>query len=179
MSRVVPTIHIERDPNPVIPLFHQATRARLRSALISASLRNTRRPQHQRSASSESASSDDSGCTYASSSDSDSDDSASTSPSRATSCFSSSRTSVANSASKAAELLSTHDAPIYVALPPRSSHTTDCAWRSTRRVPLPIDEDQTHTPVAYVYGGGLTRIMTGGVMLGPRPAAHVVASTRS
>jgi hypothetical protein len=33
---------------------------------------------------------------------------------------------------------------------------------------------------AYLYQGGVTRVMTGGVMLGPRrAAAHVVKFTRS
>jgi hypothetical protein len=42
-------------------------------------------------------------------------------------------------------------------------------------VSAPVDPSKKDT-TAYLYQGGVTRVMTGGVMLGPR---HVVRSTRS
>ncbi|KAJ7147848.1 hypothetical protein C8R43DRAFT_1009719 [Mycena crocata] len=155
--------------------------SRLHGALLSARVRSLKRAEQQQQAepirppslvltASDSESSEDS------SSDSDSDsDYASSTSSRFTSYSSSeSLTSAASSPpatpAKAASLM-LPAVPTYVVLPRRSQ----AAYRAPHRVAVdrsvhfvPVDRSKKHT-TAYIYQGGVTRIMTGGVLLGPRP----------
>ncbi|KAJ7140295.1 hypothetical protein C8R43DRAFT_594534 [Mycena crocata] len=179
---VVPISRIQKAP--AVPLLQQSTGARLRSALLSARIRSMKRAQQQAEpiripSLLTTASDSDSDSSYdpASESDSDSDCGSSTS-SRFTSYSSESLTSAATSPpatpAKAASL-ALPVAPTYVALH-RRSQTTYRASKTTRRVP--VDHTKKDT-TAYIYQGGVTRVMTGGVLLGPRPAAHVISFTRS
>ncbi|KAJ7441653.1 hypothetical protein B0H11DRAFT_2095867 [Mycena galericulata] len=156
-----------------VPLLQQSTGARLRATLLSARVRSMRRAQHEAKAadpiripslsicSSDDSSSDES--------DSDSDCGYSTS-SKFTSYSNESLTSAGSSPP------STPPKSAFVALPPalyRAPKPTHA-----RHSPVPVDRSKKNL-TAYLYQGGVTRVMTGGVMLGPRPAAHVIKCTRS
>ncbi|KAJ7205436.1 hypothetical protein GGX14DRAFT_644577 [Mycena pura] len=174
-------------------LVGQPTGGRLRATLLSARARSMRHTQSQGQdqaatirlpsllaaasaleptpASDDSASDSDSYC-----SDSDDSDAASATSSSSTAC---SLTSVSESADSPTKILPR-------ALPPTT--TTVTKYTPPRRRPLPVvpappsasalswrraparaascaKKDTT----AYLYQGGVTRVMTGGVMLGPRP----------
>ncbi|KAF7341141.1 hypothetical protein MVEN_01848800 [Mycena venus] len=161
------------------PLLQQNTGARLRAMLLSARVRSMRRhqaaaepirvPSLPFSPTSDSDSSD---------SDSDSDycesDSASSTSSKFTSYSNDSLTSAGSPPATPAK-----SAP--VALPavgayrPPFARAKVAAKPTAPRVAVPMDRSKKDT-TAYLYQGGVTRVMTGGVMLGPR---HVVPSTRS
>ncbi|KAJ7140235.1 hypothetical protein C8R43DRAFT_1109573 [Mycena crocata] len=168
------------------PAVQQSTGARLRSALLSARIRSMKRAEQQAEPIHipsllapvfDSDSGSDSSYDAGSESDhSDSDCSSSTS-SRFTSYSSESLTSAATSPPvtpvKAASL-ALPVAPSYVALPRRSQ----TSYRASKITRIPVDHMKKDT-TAYIYQGGVTRVMTGGVLLGPRPAAHVISFTRS
>ncbi|KAJ7147855.1 hypothetical protein C8R43DRAFT_1009757 [Mycena crocata] len=167
----------EETPGSVVPI------SRLRGALLSARVRSLKRAEQQQQAEpirapslvSDSESSEDS----FSDSDSDSDYASSTS-SRFTSCSSSdSLTSAASSPpptpAKTASLM-LPPVPTYVVLPRRSQAAYRAPRTSSVRPvavdravrPVPVDLSKKDT-TAYIYQGGVTRVMTGGVLLGPRP----------
>ncbi|KAJ7118913.1 hypothetical protein C8R44DRAFT_185849 [Mycena epipterygia] len=153
------------------PLLQQSTGARLRAMLLSARVRSMRRAEKQAEpiripslllaptdSDSDSDSSSDSG--------SDSDCGSSTS-SKFTAYSNDSLTSPPSTPPKFAS----------AALPSVSPAPTPYrASKNTRRVPVDSSKKDL---TAYLYQGGVTRVMTGGVMLGPRPAAHVIKFTRS
>ncbi|KAJ7138248.1 hypothetical protein C8R44DRAFT_767118 [Mycena epipterygia] len=162
----------------LVPLLQQSTGARLRAMLLSARVRSMRRTEKQAASdadpiripglllAAESDSEDDS----SSDSGSDSDCGSSTS-SKFTSYSNDSLTSATNSPP------STPSKSASVALPavPRPQALYR-APKTTRCVPVDAAKKDL---TAYMYQGGVTRVMTGGVMLGPRPAAHVINFTRS
>ncbi|KAF7340068.1 Zn(2)-C6 fungal-type domain-containing protein [Mycena venus] len=133
------------------PLFQQNTSARLRATLLSARVRCMRR---ERAAAepiyipSPLASQPD--CDSDSDSDSDCSDSASSTSSKFTSY---------SDASPYVRRLPSHHA---------SKSRADRAPSSAPQAVLaPVDRSKKDT-TAYLYQGGVTRVMTGGVMLGPR-----------
>ncbi|KAJ7279678.1 hypothetical protein C8J57DRAFT_1303944 [Mycena rebaudengoi] len=157
-----------------VPLLQQSTGARLRAALLSARVRSIRREQAATAPirlpsllSASSPTSSDSDSSY-DDSDSDSDCESSTS-SRFT--------------SYSAESLLTSAASSPVSSPPKSACLPLPLYRAPRPASKPslISVDKAKKDLtAYLYQGGVTRVMTGGVMLGPRrAAAHVVKFTRS
>ncbi|KAF7356546.1 hypothetical protein MVEN_00988200 [Mycena venus] len=159
------------------PLFQQNTGARLRAMLLSARVRNMRREQAAAEPIripslplSPTSDSDDS--------ESDSDYSDSDSVSSTSSKFTSySNDSLTSAGSPPTTPLKT--API--ALPtvgayrPPFARSKASTKPSAPRAAVPVDRSKKNT-TAYLYQGGVTRVMTGGVMLGPR---HVVRATRS
>ncbi|KAJ7138181.1 hypothetical protein C8R44DRAFT_766977 [Mycena epipterygia] len=160
----------------LVPLLQQSTGARLRAMLLSARVRSMRRAEKQAASAeairipgllaAESDSEDDS----SSDSGSESDCGSSTS-SKFTSCSNDSLTSAASSPPSTPYKFAS------VALPsvPRPQALYR-APKPARRVPVDVAKKDL---TAYMYQGGVTRVMTGGVMLGPRPAAHVINFTRS
>ncbi|KAJ6568116.1 hypothetical protein B0H10DRAFT_2200024 [Mycena sp. CBHHK59/15] len=161
-----------------VPLLQQSTGARLRAMLLSARVRHMRREQAAAATTAEPirlpsllfAPTADSDSDASSDSGSDSDCESATS-SKFTSYSTESLTSVSSSPPGTPPKVS-------VALPISTPkpQTPYRASKNTRRVPIDhAKKDLT----AYLYQGGVTRVMTGGVMLGPRPAAHVVRSKRS
>ncbi|KAJ7137958.1 hypothetical protein C8R44DRAFT_975903 [Mycena epipterygia] len=158
-----------------VPLLQQSTGARLRAMLLSARVRSMRRAEKQTASADPiripsllTPSDSDDDCSSDSGSDSDCGSSTS---SKFTSYSNDSLTSAASSPP------STPPKSASVALPavPRSQ-TPYRASKTTRRVPVDSSKKDL---TAYLYQGGVTRVMTGGVMLGPRPAAHVIKFTRS
>ncbi|KAJ6500826.1 hypothetical protein C8R45DRAFT_979256 [Mycena sanguinolenta] len=152
------------------PLLQQNTGARLRAMLLSARVRNMRR---HAAAAEPTSSSDD-----ADFSDSDSDldsDSASSTSSKFTSHSNDSLTSVGSSPTTPPK-----SAPI--ALPTAGVYRPPFARAKTaaktvavtakavavKSSPPPAANHLKKDTTAYLYQGGVTRVMTGGVMLGPR-----------
>ncbi|KAJ6480719.1 hypothetical protein C8R47DRAFT_596407 [Mycena vitilis] len=170
---IVPISRSQAGPSS---LLQQSTGARLRAMLLSARVRKMRREQ----AAAEpiripsllsDASDSDSESDYASDSDS-----VSSASSKFTSYSLDSLTSAGSppaTPAKAAPIA----LPAVVAYRPPfrrvKTVTKPVAARTT--VPAPGDRSKKDT-TAYLYQGGVTRVMTGGVMLGPR---HVVRATRS
>ncbi|KAJ7624266.1 hypothetical protein DFH06DRAFT_1339977 [Mycena polygramma] len=151
-------------------LLQQNSGARLRAMLLSARVRNMRREQvivvpcHT-------SDSDDSESEYAS--DSDSDTTSSTS-SRFTAYSSASATSAGSpptTPAKAAVALPAVTVGAY--RPPfrRAQAVAKAVVRPRAAAPVPVDRSRKET-TAYLYQGGITRVMTGGVMLGPRVAVR-------
>ncbi|KAJ7279671.1 hypothetical protein C8J57DRAFT_1303913 [Mycena rebaudengoi] len=161
-----------------VPLLQQSTGARLRAALLSARVRSIRREQTAAAPIrlpsllfASSPTSSDSDSSYdASDSDSDSDCESSTS---------------SKFTSYSAESLLTSAASSPVSSPPKSACLPLPLYRAPRPIgvskPSIVSADKSKKDLtAYLYQGGVTRVMTGGVMLGPRrAAAHVVKFTRS
>jgi len=163
------------------PLLQQNTGARLRAMLLSARVRNMRRqqaaaepiriPSLPLSPSSDSDSSD---------SDSDSDycesDSASSTSSIFTSYSNDSLTSAGSPASTSPKCAPVALPAVGTYRPPFARSKVAPTNPSVPRAPaVPMDHSKKDT-TAYLYQGGVTRVMTGGVMLGPR---HIVRATRS
>ncbi|KAJ7649039.1 hypothetical protein DFH06DRAFT_557208 [Mycena polygramma] len=170
------------------PLFQQNTGARLRATLLSARVRSMRREQAAEPIRIPTLLSPTSDC-GSSDSDSDSDyvsdsDSASTTSSDFTSYSNDSVTfagSPPTTPAKAALVaLPAVKAPVAAYRPPfrrAKTATTPVTKPAPVRsaAPVPVNRSKKDT-TAYLYQGGVTRVMTGGVMLGPR---HVVRATRS
>ncbi|KAJ7513059.1 hypothetical protein B0H11DRAFT_1948549 [Mycena galericulata] len=158
-----------------VPLLQQSIGVRLRATLLSARVRSMRRAQQETKTAepiripSLLLTSDSDSEDSASDSDSDSECGSSTS-SKFTSYSNDSFTSSATSPP------STPPKSSFVALPPSMSSTPKTT--PTRRSPVPVDFSKKDL-TAYLYQGGVTRVMTGGVMLGPRPAAHLIKFKRS
>ncbi|KAJ7777565.1 hypothetical protein DFH07DRAFT_10761 [Mycena maculata] len=162
-----------------VPLLQQSTGARLRAMLLSARVRSMRRAEQEAKAVEpiriptlpRDSGSDDS----SSDSESDSGSEYSSTSSKFTSYS-------INSLTSAGSPLSTPAKPACVPLPATTPapgsrpHGVYSACKTTRRVP--VDRSKKDL-TSYLYQGGVTRVMTGGVMLGPRPAAHLVKFTRS
>ncbi|KAJ7092115.1 hypothetical protein C8R43DRAFT_1141962 [Mycena crocata] len=160
----VPRSHIQQCVSANIP--EQPIRARLQTALLFARVRKFNRLQQQQQtelarvqallvlSSAESASDDesDSGCS------SDCGYSSSTS-SRFTSYSAESQTSTASS--EPAAMPKIVDA--YVTPPSRQ--------QTSSRGPVRVDHTKKHT-TTYLYEGGVTRVLSGGVMLGLQPAVE-------
>lgn len=164
------------------PLLQQNTGARLRAMLLSARVRSMRRQQ----AAAEPiripnllSPTTDSDC---SDSDSDSDycdsDSASSTSSKFTSYSNDSLTSAGSpptTPAKAAPIALPSVAKYRAPFARSKAATTTKPSAPRAPASAPVDPSKKDT-TAYLYQGGVTRVMTGGVMLGPR---HVVRSTRS
>ncbi|KAJ6537718.1 hypothetical protein B0H19DRAFT_1382437 [Mycena capillaripes] len=166
------------------PLLQQNTGARLRAMLLSARVRSMRR-QQVASEPIRIPSLLRSPITDSDDSDSESDYSDSDSASSTSSKF----TSYSNDSLTSAGSLSPPSTPAKAAAPVALPAVAVAAYRPPFRrskpatkpsvprasAPLPVDRSKKDT-TAYLYQGGVTRVMTGGVMLGPR---HVVSPTRS
>ncbi|KAJ6527107.1 hypothetical protein B0H19DRAFT_1196476 [Mycena capillaripes] len=163
------------------PLLQQSTGVRLRAMLLSARVRSMRRQQaavepihiqsHFLAATSDSDSDSDSESDY---SDSDSTSGSSTS-SKFTSYSNDSLTSAGSPPATPSKSASSTLPSVGVYRPPFLRLKP--APRATATAPVSMSAKKTTT--AYHYQGGVTRVMTGGVLLGPRPTAHVVRATRS
>ncbi|KAJ6527071.1 hypothetical protein B0H19DRAFT_1196376 [Mycena capillaripes] len=178
---VLPFARVQAQPKiGLSPLLQQSTGARLRVMLLSARVRSMRRQQaavepiHIPSllaATTDSDSDSDSESDY---SDSDSTSGSSTS-SKSTSYSNDSLTSAGSppaTPSKSAPLalpaVGVYRPPFLRSKPGPRATATALAFMPAKK-----------TTTAYHYQGGVTRVMTGGVLLGPRAAAHVVHVTRS
>ncbi|KAJ6517408.1 hypothetical protein C8R47DRAFT_1087221 [Mycena vitilis] len=154
------------------PLLQQNTGARLRAMLLSARVRSVRREQAA-AVSCPTSDCDDSESEYTSDSESDS---ASSTSSRSTAYTSDSLTSAGSPPSSPAK------APACLPVVTVSAYRPPFrrAQAAAKPIPKPITKPRTAAPVpvnsskkdttAYLYQGGVTRVMTGGVMLGPRRA---------
>ncbi|KAJ7726160.1 hypothetical protein DFH07DRAFT_853157 [Mycena maculata] len=156
------------------PLLQQSTGARLRAMLLSARVRNMRRAEQEAKAEGPMRIPTLLG-------DSESDDLSSDSKSDSGSDYSSASSKFTTYSTDS--LTSSGSPPTTpaksgcVALPPAAPAIgTYSAFKTRHRVP--VDRSKKDL-TSYLYQGGVTRVMTGGVMLGPRPAAHVVRFTRS
>ncbi|KAJ6455586.1 hypothetical protein C8R47DRAFT_1166092 [Mycena vitilis] len=168
---IVPISRSQAGPSS---LLQQSTGARLRAMLLSARVRNMRREQ----AAAEpiripsllsDASDSDSESDYASDSDS-----VSSASSKFTSYSLDSLTSAGSppaTPAKAAPIA----LPAVAAYRPLFRRVKTVTQPAPTTVPAPVDRSKKDT-TAYLYQGGVTRVMTGGVMLGPR---HVVRAPRS
>ncbi|KAJ6500465.1 hypothetical protein C8R45DRAFT_1210247 [Mycena sanguinolenta] len=164
------------------PLLQQSTGGRLRAMLLSARVRNMRREQAPVAAPIRIPSLlAASACTSDSDSDSDSEycddsDSSSSTSSKFTSYSNDSLTSLGSPPSTP---LKTEPValPVVGAYRPPFARARAAAkpQESPARPAMPVGCAKKDT-TAYLYKGGVTRVMTGGVMLGSR---HVVRSTRS
>ncbi|KAJ7465919.1 hypothetical protein FB451DRAFT_1561238 [Mycena latifolia] len=154
----------------VAPLLQESTGARLRAMLLSARVRNMRREQQALEirlpsllpASCTSLCSDTSDSDCDSDCESDSDRSTTSSSSTFSSASAESLTSAASSAP------ATPPKAACVALPASNPRGMKTASPRTKPAPGPTNlakKDLT----AYLYQGGVTRVMSGGVMLGARP----------
>ncbi|KAJ6539840.1 hypothetical protein DFH09DRAFT_1368661 [Mycena vulgaris] len=172
-----------------VPLLQQSTGARLRAMLLSARVRSMRRAQQAGELSSPTSGSDSDADDSASGSDSESDSDCSTTSSKFTAYSTDSLTSAASSPPTTppkatfTALPTVPTAPALYRAPRPTARaplpkSTSRAPKPTRAAPAPIDKSKKDL-TAYLYQGGVTRVMTGGVMLGPRPAAHVIKFTRS
>ncbi|KAJ6539866.1 hypothetical protein DFH09DRAFT_1283141 [Mycena vulgaris] len=157
-----------------VSLLQQSTGARLRATLLSARVRSMRRAQQPQQPAAPIriptllAFDSDSD---SSSSDSESDSDCSTTSSKFTSYSNDSLTSAASSPPASPPKAAFAALPLGAKAPLATR-----APKPARRAPV----DQSKKDLtAYLYQGGVTRVMTGGVMLGPRPAAHVIRFTRS
>ncbi|KAK7023924.1 hypothetical protein R3P38DRAFT_1079369 [Favolaschia claudopus] len=152
------------------PLLQQNTAARLRATLLSARVRSMRREQVVCTAVVEPVTDSDSDLE----SDSDSDDSDSDSASWTSSKFTSRSTESLTSAG------SPPTSPVKpvasVALPAATPYRPPFARARAAAADASISRPKPTTSTAYLYQGGVTRVMTGGVMLGSH---HVVRATRS
>ncbi|KAJ7756100.1 hypothetical protein DFH07DRAFT_773291 [Mycena maculata] len=157
------------------PLLHQSTGARLRAMLFSARTRRhqvaktvdfIRVPMLLRDSVSDDSSSD---------SESDSGSDYSSTSSKFTTYSVDSLTSAGSPPSTPTKSACVPLPPAGPTLAPRANGNYH-AFKATHHVL--VDRSKTDL-ILYLYQGGETRVMTGGVMLGPRPAAHVVKYTRS
>ncbi|KAJ7718668.1 hypothetical protein B0H16DRAFT_422092 [Mycena metata] len=178
---VVPISRAQMKVGPS-PLLQENAGARLRAMLLSARVRSMRRHQAAATAPIRIPS------LLASTLDSDSSDSDSESDyaeSDSASSTSSKFTSYSNdSLTSAGSPPATPAKSVPMVLPSVAKYR---APRPSVRAPAPAPVKRTPAPAvrpneakkdttAYLYQGGVTRVMTGGVMLGPR---HVVRATRS
>ncbi|KAJ7147818.1 hypothetical protein C8R43DRAFT_952837 [Mycena crocata] len=190
-DELIPLSHFLKSTSVSIP--QQPTSARLQATLLSARVRRITRVQQRLQTDlvrmqvrllltpPADPSDDDSGSDYSSDS-SDCGSSSSSASSRFTSYSTDSQTSAASSQPAkdlcpSAEDVDT-DESACLALP-STRHNNSSRPRGRRPVRLiRVDRAKKHT-ATYLYEGGVSRVMTGGVMLGPHPAAHVVRATRS
>ncbi|KAJ7624219.1 hypothetical protein DFH06DRAFT_1230016 [Mycena polygramma] len=155
------------------PLFQQNTSARLRAMLLSARVRSVRREQAA-AVSCPTSDSDDSESDYASDSDSDS---VSSTTSQYTSISYGSLTSADSPPSTPAKAAVALPVTVPAYRPPfrRAQAVAKPARKPAAKpptaAPVPMDRSKKDT-TAYLYHGGVTRVMTGGVMLGPHIAAR-------
>ncbi|KAJ7627829.1 hypothetical protein DFH06DRAFT_1480828 [Mycena polygramma] len=173
---IVPISRVQAGPSP---LFQQNTGARLRAMLLSARVRSMRREQAAAEpiripsllSSACDASDSDSESDYASDSDS-----VSSTSSKFTSYSIDSLTSAGSPPTTPAKAAPVALPAVAAYRPPfRRAKTATKPAPARTASPAPVDRSKKDT-TAYVYQGGVTRVMTGGVMLGPR---HVVRATRS
>ncbi|KAJ7087683.1 hypothetical protein B0H15DRAFT_842843 [Mycena belliarum] len=177
------------------PLLHESTGVRLRATLLSARVRSMRRAQQAQAIRIPCLPT--SATDYDSDSESDSGYSDSGSDRSTTSSITTAASSVPASPLKPRSLaLPTPPGLVAPAAPAlyRAPCPTATIMNTTPRPRLPLGRlasapapkralapaavDPTNkSTTAYLYSGGVTRVMTGGVMLGPRPI--VVASKRS
>ncbi|KAJ7261366.1 hypothetical protein B0H12DRAFT_1217808 [Mycena haematopus] len=156
-------------------LLQQSTGGRLRAMLLSARVRNMRRQQASaatpiRAPSPLAASASDSD----SDSDSDYDSDSSSASSKFTSYSNDSLTSVGSAPTTPLKTAPLALPAVGAYRPPFArSRATTKSQMPPAAVPVGCAKKDT---TAYLYQGGVTRVMTGGVMLGPH---HVVRSTRS
>ncbi|KAJ7038778.1 hypothetical protein C8F04DRAFT_1088470 [Mycena alexandri] len=176
---VVPISRAQMKVGPS-PLLQENTGARLRAMLLSARVRSMRRHQAVATAPIRIPSLLGSTSDFDSSdSDSDSDyadsDSASSTSSKFTSYSNDSLTSSGSPPATPAKSASMVLPSVAKYRAPRPSVRAP-APAPVKRIPAPAVRQAKKDTTAYLYQGGVTRVMTGGVMLGPR---HVVRSTRS
>ncbi|KAJ6517440.1 hypothetical protein C8R47DRAFT_1087282 [Mycena vitilis] len=154
-------VHTKAGPSP---LFQQNTSARLRAVLLSARVRSIRREQG--AVPCPTSDSDDSESECASDSDSTSDsDSVSSTCSRFTSYSSDSLTSAGSAPATPAQVAAALPVAVGAYRPP--FRRAQVAAKPRPSASVPVDRSKKDT-TAYLYQGGVTRVMTGGVMLGPR-----------